>query len=281
MYTPLLEVIKNNDMIIINTNIDDISKEIGFDLSSISKDEIIKQFVDFQLIAGDVSYTSKIQQHNGHYINEAENYSVPLNIVKTEISEKYKLQDWQFVIEEGKNKIQIAYIIPFVNKNIEMLTNDMKSYGYHYSKILRKFKLNNNIPFLYIKYEPIYSDNITNHVRETRFIYHITPEYNLDNIKKEGFIPKYNNTLFNYPPRIYFILAEIKYDDAIELVSELYLNNVDKNNNGVYHILTLDMKHVPTNVQFQYDPNFEYGIFTYDKVPYDAVISDIIYKFKK
>ena len=77
----------------------------------------------------------------------------------------------------------------------------MKSLGY-----IPSCKWQQNVEgmiFEAIRFDPIYTDDFTNQIRYGRYVYHLSPTYNLGSIKKNGFVPKSENTKYMYKERIF------------------------------------------------------------------------------
>ena len=243
-------------------------------LDKVTKEQARKQFVNYRITVLNPGYGSPLFKYNDQYINECKDYSIPLNEVKNVIVKKYNLADWQFEIKTAFNNIELSLVIPKKYTNEQFILEDMNHCGYFLSK--HNDISIHNYPYVICQYEPYYQESVKNDVLAMKVIVHISPKYNNESIKKNGFIPQHKNKAFLYPDRVYYIKGTVSITDIQELGSMLY--NVDKienkNNTGEYIIYWIDTSKLPDNIDFYYDPNYEHGLFTYDSIPYSCIISE-------
>ena len=272
-YIKTLEEFKNQKIYDDYSVLDKSLEEI--DLSNVTKKSAKKQFVNFEIIClpssfGDILFND---------INEDKNVSYDIKKVCNEICRKYSLEDWQFQIINGCNDISVALVIPKTARNEELITKDMIRFGYYES--IKYIQNMFGYPYLKIKFDPRFPKSINNTVRSMSCILHLTPMYNLDSIKQNGFIPQHKNEIFNYPPRLHFLKGDISKDNIIFIGQQLCKANTNVNNNGDYVLFTLDVNKIPKDVNFIGDSCYEYGVCTEDNIPYDCVISKEFLKFDK
>ena len=210
-----------------------------------------------------------LKNDDGQYLIENENESTPLEEVKKIISTKYLLKDKQFIITKNANEIYIALLIPNIGENIKLLEDDMKQLGYFIGTV-RNIKIL-NMDWVQLQFEPLYQKDETESMTEKPYLFHITPNYNLDSIKKNGLLPKSDNSKFNYPDRIYLIKYGISEHQIIHLAKQLCLLNKNPKNDGNYSILAINTKKLPKNIKIFLDPNYEMGCYTNDIIPFDCV----------
>lgn len=243
-----------------------------FSLSSIPVHLLKKQFKNFKVYLMPLSFDNSLR-----HVDESVKFSVDVEDVKKSIMEKYLLMDWQFETKLLKNNIKIAIIIPHVDDNIEMVLKDMDDLGYYES--FRNEMSEQGFPYVLIRFEPRFPDDITNQVRNMGVIYHLSPKYNLDSIKENGFIPQSKNSEYNFPPRVYFFKSKIGDEEIEKMGRTLCSFNKDERNNGEYVLFTLSTRKIPNGVEFIGDCNYEMGICTEDPIPYETVISTREFKF--
>lgn len=243
------------------------------DLSMVTAEEAKQQYVDYSLFVNNVGFNNILLKHNGKYIKENKTYTVPINIAKSNICKKYYLLDWQFQIKKACNNIDIAIVTPAKKFNEQYIVEDMKQLGYFVST-QEETKLYGYVYVIY-RFEPIHQLSVKNEILSMGIILHISPKYLQESIMKNGFIPQHKNNVYKFPDRVYFVKGDVNMKDVQELGTLLY--NADKITNkqniGDYIIYWINTELIPNNVDFFYDPNYENGIYTYDIIPYNCVIS--------
>ena len=259
--------------------VDDLFLDIDF--SKISMGEWKKQYVYFKslIVCPPCFGNPLLPKTKERRLKEGySRTSIDIEDVKECICRQYELDDWQFNIKIYANDIKVGLIIPNIKNNELLIVEDMESLGYYVSS---KGIMNiNNMEYFYIRFDPKYPKDITEDVKNMKFIKHLTPKYNLESIKKHGFIPLNKNELFNYPPRIHFLKENIKEENIVFLGNQLSEYNTNIENDGTYVLLTLDVSKIPENVRFVGDSCYKYGICTEDSISYDTVIEIKEYKFK-
>lgn len=243
-----------------------------FSLKDIPLKFLKKQFKNFKIYLMPLSFDNELKD-----INENINRSVDIEKVRYSIMNKYPLMDWQFEIKEERNKIKIAIIIPNVDDNIKMIIDDMLKLGYFES--FRNEMSEQGFPYTLIRFEPRFTNDITNQVRNMGVIYHLSPKYNMESIMEHGFIPQCKNTQYKFPPRIYFFKSKTYEDEFEKIGRTLYKFDDNPHKNGEYILYILSVDKIPNNVEFIGDCNYEQGICTENEIPYETVISTREFKF--
>ena len=257
---------------------DDMIK--SFDLSKIPEDELKSQCVNYKVFRNrDIFGTPLSECLKEKRLNEGVNHTVNIKDARHSIMSKYWLNDWQFVIKQGENDIKVAMLIPCVDDNLNFIIEDMESMGYYVRYI--EYDEYNGKHYAFIRFDPKFSKDITSDIKQMKHIKHWTPNYNFESIMDNGFLPKSENSMFNYPPRVHFLKEDIDDNNLFELAKDLNNHNKDNKNNGIYTLFTIDTSLIPDNVKFYGDSCYEFGIFTYDKVPFDCVIKSADYKIGK
>lgn len=180
------------------------------------------------------------------------------------------MQDWQVCIY-NRNHVEFIVIIPDKGNNEDMIIEDMLSLGYFVAR--KWYQLNNkdNQKYLYIKFDPKYQKNETDHIRQGRYLYHVSPISNHNSIIKYGFIPLHKNEYLDYPPRVYFFKANIMPNDLKDIVNNIDTFKTELNNHD-YTIYLIDLNNISKDILFYNDCNYEYGVFTEQTIPYNYVI---------
>ena len=254
-----------------NTKFDDIPFE-DFKLSLIPYKELKTQYVKFSDKHIPMTIDDPlIESCKQNRLLEGIKSTFDIFETKEFISRKYNLNDWQFQIKMFANDIYVGIVIPHIDNNEKIVCEDMTSLGYYETK--RWTDDIDGLTYTFIRFDPKYPKDITDVVSDMNIIYHVSPKYNLESIKKFGFIPKHENTLFKYPPKIHFIKGNVSKSNIEHLIKQLNNENKNPKNNGEYILFTIDVSKIPDNVKFIGDSCYKYGICTEDKVPYDSVIS--------
>lgn len=94
---------------------------------------------------------------------------------------------------------------------------------------------------------------------QIRFLYHVTPIFNINKIKKNGLCPKTKSKKSYHPERVYLTKRK---EDAIKAV-DLF----KKYENSEYVLLKVDTKKIKHRITIYNDPNFTMGFYTYDVLP--------------
>lgn len=259
--------------------IDKTFLDIDFKIS-ISK--LRKQYVNFKsLVKSPPTFGDPLMSlSKKRRLNEGENRKTfDIEIVKETIIKNYNLEEEQFVISTENNDIKVALIVPHIGDNENMIIEDMKSLGYY--ETIRGIVEADNMEYTMIRFDPKYPKDITSVVRQMKYIKHITPKYNLESIKNNGFIPLHKNEVYRYPPRIHFLKENIDNWNLEYLGEQLCEYNTNKENDGNYIIFTLDVSKIPNDVKFIGDSCYKFGICTENKIPYNAVVDVKEKNFKK
>ena len=245
---------------------------VDFDLRNIPLEYLKKQFKNFKVYLTPLSHLNPLHElwKNGR-IDEGIKCSLDVDKVKDAIMEKYPLMDWQFEEELRFNNIKVAIIIPNIDENIDMMVDDMSTMGY-YVGFMNDMSYQ-GFPYVLLRFEPRFPNDITNQVRNMGVIYHLSPKYNFESIKKHGFIPQCKNSEFKYPPRVYFFKSKTSSDEIEKLGKKLYECDVNSKKNGEYILYSLSTDKIPSGVEFIGDCNYEQGICTESEIPYRCVIA--------
>lgn len=251
---------------------------VDFDLSKIPVNKLKKQFKNFKFVVCGVSYGSPlVETSKQNRLNEGVKQSVDVEDVKTAMIKKYSLDFWQFDIAIMENDIRVAVIIPHIGENEDMIVEDMYSLGYYLT--FRNDLRSDGLSYTLLRFDPRYPKSITNDVRNMGWLMHWSPKYNLESIRKFGFIPQSRNKKFTYPPRVHFLKSNITQQQIEDIGKQLFDNNDDVRNNGEYILFTLDVSKIPDDVEFVGDSCYVHGVCTESEIPYSCVTGESERKF--
>ena len=183
------------------------------------------------------------------------------------------LKDWQFSERQGANDVQLIMLLGDVGMNIDIITKAMETMGWFQSYITKPQNIN-GISVRCVAFDPTYQDKIKDEVRgEWNFLYHLTPSENIESILLNGIIPSSKNKLFHYPNRVYLLKPTVSHNEVVNLVKRL--SSQSGKQNEQYALFQIDLNKTPKNVEFSYDPRYQNSVYTYQKIPKDAIVEYI------
>lgn len=115
--------------------------------------------------------------------------------------------------------------------------------------------------------EKKYGDKVNDIVKEHEFIYHLTLKSRLENILKNGFIPKHHDKKSYHESRIYFSLIDNGELQWKMLAYEMYGKIFD--DLVIIKVKTDGLE----NNNFYFDPNMKDAVFTTDNVKPNNIVS--------
>lgn len=178
-----------------------------------------------------------------------------------------------------KNKITIDF--PNSNNNFEVLNKTMNFCGYFLSFPTKENLLKDKNSWVIAEYEALHDKDDTIQIRnEEVALVHITPNYYLEKIKQQGFVPRDRNNLFSYPGRIYFLRASLNDDEILNFAWNLLITNKNQTHNGLYNFIWIDLNKVNKDVKFYLDGNLENSVFTMDNIKPDCICEIQEFDFK-
>lgn len=164
--------------------------------------------------------------------------------------------------------------------NIDEIKRAMNLCGYYVSRPNDKEFESFDDNYNWFQFEPkIYPDDSKKIRNEETKLFHLTPHYNIDKIKRLGFIPSCKNELYMYPDRTYFFRGSVDRDEIIEFANQLKKtisnkHTKDRRNPSKFYLISIDLDKVPENVRLCLDQNYINGVHTQDSIMPD-VITDI------
>lgn len=210
-------------------------------------------------------------------INEGLIKTYPIDTTIRHIKEFFHLDDWQIKKVTLANDVEgIHVIVAEIGNNQKVMTQAMTSCGYHFSRVYSEyFDEHDDINYITLEYLPKFQeDNCTEEVRKEELIlYHITPRYNESKIRRIGFSPRTKNTINDYPNRVYLLRGSAGEEVLLYLAAGLYNANNTEGNKNEYTVFVLDTNKVCDKVNLYKDPQSHRGLWTYNNIPPDAIVS--------
>lgn len=244
-----------------------------WDLPSLSDEQIQSLYTDLLVFVCGNAYGDKLQcvDNKVEVFEAIEKHTCDYNEVKQELKTKFDFQDWQIKEEHGANNIKLVLLFSPVNQNSQIIIKEMEILGWTKSYIT-PVSFVKGIPVIAISFGPLYQPSIKDTVRQWTFLLHLTPLYNKESILRNGLIPSSQNSRFDYPPRLHFLKPTIPITEFENIKRQLSQANNNLRNNGEYCLFRIDLSKVPDNVEFYFDPRYEYGIYTKQAIPSNAII---------
>lgn len=279
-YYKLKEYIKEEVSKILQEHKENTNKEIipfriedFWDLSSLTKEQIQSLNTDLSVFVYGNSYGEALQYVNNKLkiYESAEKRTYTYEEVKKELKAKFYFQDWQIKEQQGANNIKLVLVFSLINQNSQIIVSEMETLGWTKSYITPQ-TIVNNIPIVAISFDPLYQPSIKSTVRQWKYLLHLSPSYNKDSILKNGLIPSSKNSQFDYPPRLHFLKPTIPQMELYGIGKQICQANTNPLNNGDYCLFRIDLDKVSEDIEFYFDPRYEYGIYTKQTIHSDAIV---------
>ena len=230
-----------------------------FGLDNVSMEDLKKQYKDFGYIVCSSGYGGRFMGAEGKILKEEAQATLSIEETKKELLPKFGFESWQLGTTQGAHGIQLAVLIAKLGSNVTLLKDAMAACGWSFSTI-NETDLG-GMTWLGLTFDPMFQDNVENDMRKYHFLYHWTPLYNYEKIKKEGLKPLSNNSAFNYPNRIHLLNGNLRLEEIIDFGQVLCEKNRNPNNNGKYVLLAISTTQIPKGTEVFFDPRFENGYY--------------------
>jgi hypothetical protein len=150
------------------------------------------------------------------------------------------------------------------------LNNNLSNSFIYDDELFEKEISKKNIKEIKIRFEAKYDDGLyKNDNIIPDFLYHLTPDDNVQKIKEIGLKPTSKNRQTYHPERIY-LFTDINNHQNI--LKSLKINDLKNNIQRTYSLLELNMKN-NDDIILHTDPNYIIGFFTYDNIsPFEITI---------
>ena len=195
----------------------------------------------------------------------------------------YLVPEYSILKRELYHHVYIYMLTAQIGENLDIVTEEMNNMGYFVSKKIKTFTFN-GIEYITLQFEPSCQISVdqTDKIKEAYdCLYHWTPQYCLENVVKQGLIPSSRNSVFQYPPRIYFMEGNGTAEQQRDLGYLLFKTNKDERNDGRYALLRINHKELDDSIRFFGDPLSEIGVFTEQPIPPTAITLLTVIQFPK
>lgn len=244
-----------------------------WNLSSLTKKQIQSLNTDLSVFVCGNNYGDALQYDNNRLkiFETVEKRTYTFEEVKKQLKSKLDFQDWQIKEQQGANNIKLVLLFSLINQNSQIVISEMEIMGWTKS-YTTPTKIINGVPIVAISFDPLYQPSINSTVRQWDYLLHLSPLYNKENILKKGLIPFSKNTKFDYPPRLHFLKPTIPQMKLYEIGKQLCQANINSLNDGNYCLFRIDLSKVSKDIEFFFDPRYEYGIYTKQKIDNNAIV---------
>lgn len=243
-----------------------------FDLSKFSDEQWKFLKMDLRLYAFDNGFDSKVLLNNDDsLIAEEATRTLSVKEVYKILKRELHFPRGNFSADYGANHVQIIVLFADLSINEALVNKTMEGCGWYKSKESSSVPLNGTV-IKAISFDPMFQDEVTDKIKKDGFLYHVSPKRNEESILKNGLLPKSENSKFDYPPKIHLVKGYRASDNVLfSLCWNLYNASREDKRDSVYVAYKINMKLLPRGIKFYYDPRFEYGICTYDKIPASCI----------
>lgn len=243
-----------------------------WDLASLTKEQIKSLDTDLSIFIYGNGYGDALQYVDGkpmiYESYEKRTYSI--EEVKKELTSKFYFKDWQIQEQPGANNIKLVVLFSLINQNYQIVIKEMEILGWTKSYVAPCSTLG-GIPVIAISFDPLYQPSIKNTVRQWTHLFHLSPIYNKDSILQNGLFPSSQNSKFDYPPRLHLLKPTISQTELLNIGNLLCKANTNPLNNGNYCLFKIDLSKVPEDIEFYFDPRYDYGIYTKQSINNNAI----------
>lgn len=193
--------------------------------------------------------------------------SYPYNEVKNILKRfGYNVVNVSFFLKDIKDKFNIYIEKGEDDISFNNLYNKMKKYGYYYVGETYVSK-NEEVIYCYC-FSPKFPQECTEEVYSNNMIlYHLTNDYYIDKILKDGLTPRTQNKIEKEQPnRVYFGIKKMTANGAF--VKQMYSKMKSHKNKPInnLYILKIDLSKCEDK-RFFYDYFTPNGVFTYENIP--------------
>lgn len=237
-----------------------------FDLDSLSIEQLEDGYV-YPMMSLHPGFGSKLFKHNGKYVNESEEKTVPAKQALGEITRKYGLMPWQTNVMRACHGIDACLCIADVGNAIISIKEDMEHMGWFVS-VMTYVTDPNGVNWFKMQFEPRYQKDQTEEIKRLyTILLHLTPLSNLGSISRNGLTPRCENSTFKYPNRVYMFSCDATESDINSMGNALATTSAHKGHNFRFVMLAINCNALPDDIRLYYDPNYKYGVFTETTIP--------------
>lgn len=243
---------------------DSLNIEDYFDISKISKQDIVSINNDMRAFLQGRGFGDSVFCDGENVIAEATNKTVPvLELRKRLMSMGFKR--WQVVSTVYANKVRVVILYADVAKNTQTIITQMKSMGWDKVHISLPMDIH-GVQCRVMDFDPSEQGEITKEVHKHNYLYHLTPANNVTSIMTTGIEIRSENDYLDYPPRAHVIKGNTNKANVAHFGWQLF-HASKQCFNGKYAILRIDTSKIPLSISFYGDPRYPYGYISKETIP--------------
>ena len=239
---------------------------------------------DFRQIFHPASFDNPLTYLMRKPIEEGITKTYPIDITIRYINDYFNKYHLNVFIRKGSTLTKDEKIIiefPNTNDNFNIINKALYLCGYYLGFPKEDEIVKNKNLWLTLEYEPRHQSDDTQQIKEEEIaLVHITPNYYLEKIKRQGFVPRARNNVFNYPDRIYFLRASLPDMTILNMARRLIVTNDNLTHDYVYNFIWIDLSKISDDVKFYFDPNAENSIYTTDNIKPNSICDIQEFNFK-
>lgn len=176
------------------------------------------------------------------------------------------------------NKIETCVLTLNKFDNKDFIIEGMMAFGWTLAREL--FTIINGQSFISLHFDPMFQDVVNEEIKNCSLLKHWTPFYNFNSIMQNGLIPKSNNFIFSYPPKIHLIKGAANNYEIMNIGKQLCLANKDFRNDKNYVLLNINAKDLLDKIDFFYDPRYDWGYYTKQPIDKQYISKNMNYHFE-
>lgn len=223
------------------------------------------------------------------------NYVCPVASIIDSINKTYKIPK-DFFIANIPNHIDIitykilpeywkcpvALTVPKIKGNLNIIELEMKVNGYYL--VATKTRKIDDYKWIEAIFNPMYQESIRQMLDSTdTIIYHFSANTNHESIKENGIIPKFGDRIYHYlTKRSFYVVQSGLNSPRFKTMMNSIIKQRKRENphwSGHLNRYMIQTYKLPNDIQFYWDPNAEFGVYTEHKIDF-KYITDVKYNVK-
>jgi len=176
------------------------------------------------------------------------------------------------------NKIETCVLTLDKFDNVNFIIEGMKAFGWTFS--YDETLIMGQHIFKSLHFDPMFQDVVNEEIKNCSLLKHWTPLYNFNSIMQNGLIPKSNNFIFSYPPKIHLIKGTADNYQIMNIGKQLCFSNKDTRNDKNYVLLNVNAKELLDKIDFFYDPRYDWGYYTKQPIDKQYISKNMNYHFE-
>lgn len=245
------------------------NKLIPFNIGLIPIQELKRQYIDYSIQLPITQYTDY------GCVGESVNM-VPIEPIIAYLKGKYLLKDWQCLVGYAHNDIDVGLVIPTINQNLKIISDEMHKRGY-FVGASRELTID-EMKWMQYQFEPLETKPITDEIKEEGVLYHITQTFNEESILREGIIANNEDVInnnqeyqTNRPSLVFLLRGYTELPHWINIAKSLNNRRPTNLKTNEFTVFQIEVSKLPKEFEFYGDPQHPSGVSTPLSIPTDAI----------